>query len=164
MPVWLVCALSFILGLPSFGSSVAFSAATSIATIGLYISYGTQSQLPFYLFQVILSEFIVGIPIALRVIYADRFVRGPFHLSKFSYPISIAAVLWIAFISVAFCLPELNPVSTKTLNYAPVAVGIVLTYALGFWTLSARTWFKGPVKQIAGAPRSLRYMRWLREC
>ncbi|KAI0262674.1 APC amino acid permease [Russula aff. rugulosa BPL654] len=126
--VWLVCALSFILGLPSFGSSVAFSAATSIATIGLYISY--------------------GIPIALRVIYADRFVRGPFHLSKFSYPISIAAVLWIAFISVAFCLPELNPVSTKTLNYAPVAVGIVLTYALGFWTLSARTWFTGPVKQI----------------
>jgi amino acid transporter len=47
MPVWLVCALSFILGLPSFGSSVAFSAATSIATIGLYISYGTRIQLPF---------------------------------------------------------------------------------------------------------------------
>jgi hypothetical protein len=70
-------------------------------------------------------------------------------------------VLWIAFISVAFCLPELNPVSTKTLNYAPVAVGIVLTYALGYWTLSARTWFTGPIKQIAGAPRSLRYMRWL---
>jgi Amino acid permease len=42
--VWLVCALSFILGLPSFGSSVAFSAATSIATIGLYTSYGTQFQ------------------------------------------------------------------------------------------------------------------------
>ncbi len=46
IPVWLVCVLSFILGLPSFGSSVAFSAATSIATIGSYISYGTQFQLP----------------------------------------------------------------------------------------------------------------------
>ena len=44
--VWLACTLSFILGLPSLGSSVAFSAATSIATIGLYISYGTQFQLP----------------------------------------------------------------------------------------------------------------------
>jgi hypothetical protein len=42
--VWLACTLSFILGLPSLGSSVAFSAATSIATIGLYISYGTQFQ------------------------------------------------------------------------------------------------------------------------
>ena len=43
-PVWLACALSFILGLPSLGSSVAFSAATSIATIGLYTSYGAQFQ------------------------------------------------------------------------------------------------------------------------
>ena len=42
--VWLACTLSFILGLPSLGSSVAFSAATSIATIGLYISYGTNSN------------------------------------------------------------------------------------------------------------------------
>ncbi len=39
--VWLACTLSFILGLPSLGSAVAFAAATSIATIGLYISYGT---------------------------------------------------------------------------------------------------------------------------
>ena len=49
------------------------------------------------------------------------------------------------------CLPELNPVDTKTVNNAPVAVGIVLTYALGFWALSARKWFTGPIKQIAGA-------------
>jgi amino acid transporter len=38
--VWLACTLSFILGLPSLGSTVAFAAATSIATIGLYTSYG----------------------------------------------------------------------------------------------------------------------------
>jgi hypothetical protein len=151
--VWLACILSFILGLPSLGSSVAFSAATSIATIGLYISYGTQFRLakcppPFA--RIILS--LTGIPIALRVIYADRFIRGPFHLGRFSYPIAIAAVLWIAFISIVFCLPELNPVNSQTLNYAPVAVGIVLTYALGFWAISARRWFTGPIKQIPGAP------------
>ncbi|TFK17298.1 hypothetical protein FA15DRAFT_650438 [Coprinopsis marcescibilis] len=44
--VWLSCTLSFILGLPSLASTVAFAAATSIATIGLYISYG---QSPFHL-------------------------------------------------------------------------------------------------------------------
>ena len=31
-------------------------------------------------------------------------------------------------------------------------IRIVLTYALGFWTLSARAWFTGPIKQIADAP------------
>jgi amino acid transporter len=44
--VWLACTLSFILGLPSLGSAVAFSAATSIATIGLYISYGMYNLKP----------------------------------------------------------------------------------------------------------------------
>ncbi|GJE96097.1 APC amino acid permease [Phanerochaete sordida] len=126
--VWLACTLSFCLGLPSLGSAVAFSAATSIATIGLYISY--------------------GIPIALRVVYRDRFVRGPFHLGPFSYPVAVVAVLWIGFISIAFILPTANPVDSQTLNYTIVAVGIILTYCLGFWVLSARKWFTGPIKQM----------------
>lgn len=67
---------------------MAYSAATSIATIGLYISY--------------------GIPIVLRVIYRDKFVRGPFHLGAFSYPIAIIAIIWVAFISIAFILPQAN--------------------------------------------------------
>jgi len=128
--VWLACTLSFILGLPSLGSNVAFSAATSIATIGLYISY--------------------GIPIALRVINRDKFVRGPFHLGSFSYLVAFLAVLWIGFISIVFVLPQANPVTKQTLNYAVVAVGIVVTYSVGFWVLSARRWFKGPIKQIDG--------------
>ena len=45
LSVWLACTLSFILGLPSLGSSVAFAAATSIATIGLYVSYGESDTL-----------------------------------------------------------------------------------------------------------------------
>ncbi|KAH9927011.1 amino acid/polyamine transporter I [Fomitopsis serialis] len=127
--VWLACTLSFILGLPSLGSSVAFSAVTSISTIGLYTSY--------------------GIPIALRVIYASQFVRGPFHLGALSFPVATTAVVWICFITIAFVLPEENPVDSQTLNYAVVAVGIVMTYSLGFWLLSARKWFTGPVQQIA---------------
>ncbi|KAI0804728.1 APC amino acid permease [Irpex lacteus] len=132
--VWLACLLSFCLGLPSLGSSVAFSAATSIATIGLYISY--------------------AIPIALRVIYANNFIRGPFHLGSFSYPVASIAVLWIAFISIAFILPNESPINSQTLNYSLVAVGIILAYSMGFWAISARKWFTGPVKHTEneGAP------------
>ncbi|KAI6127158.1 amino acid/polyamine transporter I [Pisolithus sp. B1] len=127
--VWLACTLSFCLALPSLGSSVAFSAATSIATIGLYISY--------------------GIPIALRVIYRERFVRGPFHLGAFSMPVAIGAVTWIAFISIAFILPQANPVNSQTFNYSIVCVGIVVLYSVGFWLISARNWFSGPIRQIS---------------
>ncbi|KAL0948249.1 hypothetical protein HGRIS_010846 [Hohenbuehelia grisea] len=136
--VWLACTLSFILGLPSLGSSVAFAAATSIATIGLYISY--------------------GIPIALRVIYRKQFKKGPFHLGAFSYPVAVAAVAWILFISIAFVLPSVNPVDSQTLNYAIVAVGIVIAYSVGFWFISARKWFTGPVKQIAAEEMGVNVM------
>ncbi|KAJ7328813.1 APC amino acid permease [Mycena albidolilacea] len=136
--VWLACFLSFCLGLPSLGSTVAFSAATSIATIGLYISY--------------------AIPIALRVIYRDKFVRGPFHLGAFSYPVALTAVVWIAFISIAFILPQVNPVTSQTFNYSIVAVGIVIFYSVGFWLISARKWFTGPVKQIAAEEMGINVM------
>ncbi|KAK7039349.1 APC amino acid permease [Favolaschia claudopus] len=136
--VWLACFLSFCLGLPSLGSSVAFAAATSIATIGLYISY--------------------AIPIALRVIYRKKFVRGPFHLGVFSYPVALAAVIWIAFISIVFILPQVNPVTSQTFNYSIVAVGIVIFYSVGFWLISARKWFTGPVKQIAAEEMGINVM------
>jgi len=126
--VWLACTLSFILGLPSLGSSVAFAAATSIATIGLYISY--------------------GIPILLRIMNRQDFEKGPFHLGVFSIPVAVIAVAWIAFITIVFILPQINPVNSQTLNYAVVAVGIVVAYCIGFWILSARKWFTGPIRQI----------------
>ncbi|KAG7440798.1 uncharacterized protein BT62DRAFT_1012391 [Guyanagaster necrorhizus] len=123
--------LSFIPGLLSLASTVAFSAATSIATIGLYISHNVR--------------------VALRVINRENFVRGPFHLGSFSYPVAMAAVLWIMFISIAFILPQVNPVDLQTFDYSIVAVGIVITYSFGYWFLSARKWFAGPVKQIAAS-------------
>jgi hypothetical protein len=43
-PVWLSCALSFLLGWPMLYDWVVFSTVTSIAAIGLYLSYGTHSN------------------------------------------------------------------------------------------------------------------------
>ncbi|EEB90365.1 hypothetical protein MPER_11436 [Moniliophthora perniciosa FA553] len=40
-------------------------------------------------------------------------------------------------------------VCLQTATYSIVAVGIVILYSVGFWLISARKWFTGPVKQIA---------------
>jgi amino acid transporter len=72
----LAATLAFILALPSLGSSVAFSAATSIATIGLYVSY--------------------TIPIFIAIVWPQNFQRGPWTLGKFSRPIGIVACLWVS--------------------------------------------------------------------
>ena len=128
--IWLAAFCAFCLSLPSLGSAVAFTAATSIATIGLYISY--------------------GIPILIGLIYAREFgpIKGPFNLGLASRPIAFVSVSWIGFITVAFCLPTANPVTSQTLNYTVVAVGIIATFSLGAWVLWAHRWFVGPVKEI----------------
>lgn len=42
----------------------------------------------------------------------------------------------------------MNPVTSQTLNYTPVAVGIVSVWTFGTWFLWARRWFTGPIRQI----------------
>ncbi len=133
--VWLAATLSFCLALPSLGSSVAFAAATSIATIGLYISY--------------------GLPILIGLICHRSFtaMKGPFNLHGLSRPIAAAACLWIGFIMVVFCLPTVNPVTSQTINYTVVAVGIITVFALGSWVVWAHRWFTGPSAEVSEAMR-----------
>lgn len=128
--VWLAAFLAFCLALPSLGSSVAFAAATSIATIGLYISY--------------------GVPILIGLIYHREFTakKGPFNLGIFSRPVAIVACGWIGFITVVFCLPTANPVNSQTLNYTIVAVGIIAIFSLVAWVVWAHRWFVGPLREI----------------
>jgi hypothetical protein len=95
------------------------------------------------------------VPIALRVINADKFARGPFHLGKLSYPIAVTALLWIAFVSIVLCLPQVYPVGSQTFNYAPISVALVLALALFSWAVGARRWFVVPKKQVGEAPGAL---------
>ncbi|MEU9080424.1 amino acid permease [Kitasatospora sp. NPDC004745] len=119
--VWLAVAGALALGLPDLINTTAYAAVTSIATIGLYIAY--------------------IIPTFLRVRQGDRFQRGPWHLGRWSRPIGIVAVVWVAVITVLFMLPQVSPVTAKNFNYAPVAVAVVVGFATLWWLLSARRWF-----------------------
>ncbi|KAH9451867.1 hypothetical protein Pst134EA_025808 [Puccinia striiformis f. sp. tritici] len=123
--VWLSVVLAFLLALPSLGSAVALTAATSIATIGLYISY--------------------GLPILLSVIWDERFRKGPFRLHRFSMPIRITSCLWITVITVFFCLPNATPITRETLNYTPVVLGVLIVWIVLSWIFWARRSFNGPM-------------------
>ena len=79
----------------------------------------------------------------MAMVWPLKFRRGPFSLGKASRPIGAVSCLWIGFISIAFCLPTVNPVTSQTLNYTGVAVGIVGAGALGSWGFWARKWFTG---------------------
>jgi amino acid permease (GABA permease) len=131
--IWFAAVGAFILGLPYLWNYTAYAAVTSIAVIGLYIAY--------------------GIPILLRLRAGDNFVRGPWHLGRWSRPVGTIAVIWIAFIAILFVLPQAAPITLLNFNYAIVAVGVVLVGTSIAWVVSAKNWFKGP--KVQGSPEEL---------
>ena len=112
------------LGLPYLWNTTAYAAVTSIAVIGLYIAY--------------------VLPTLLRLLRGADSCRGPWHLGRWSRPIGIIAVVWVAFITILFMLPTGQPDHRTTFNYTVVAVLAVLGFARIYWFVSARNWFTGP--------------------
>jgi amino acid transporter len=131
--IWLAAAGAFLLGLPYLWNYAAYAAVTSIAVIGLYIAY--------------------VMPTYLRLRSGERFRRGPWHLGRWSQPIGIIAVTWVAIITILFMLPQVWPVTWADFNYTVVAVAVVLGFAGIYWLVSARKWFTGP--KIQGTPEEL---------
>jgi amino acid transporter len=123
-------------GDPEFLVPIAFYAVTSIAVIGLYLSF--------------------AIPIFLRWRMGDSFEVGSWNNgSKYKW-MNLVAVIEIVVVSLFLMLPSLpggNPFSEsdfewKFVNYAPiVTIGTLLLLAL-WWNLSAKKWFHGPIQNI----------------
>ena len=128
------------------GTPVAFLAVTTLSTIGLYIAY--------------------TIPVYLRWRKGDAFVPGPWSLGRHYKWICPVAFIWVALYTIIGSLPFTPTAvffkkgfSWNFVNYAPlVLIGIIGAVAI-WWVVSARHYFKGPVRTIdlppepvAGAP------------
>ncbi|HEX6520340.1 MAG TPA: amino acid permease [Streptosporangiaceae bacterium] len=131
--IWLAAGGALILGLPYLWNNTAYAAVTSIAVIGLYVAY--------------------VLPTFLRLRLGSRFQPGPWQLGRWSRPIGIVAVVWVAIIFVLFMLPTASPITGTNFNYTVVAVVVVLGFAGIWWLMSARKWFTGP--KVQGSPEEL---------
>jgi amino acid transporter len=131
--IWLAAGGALLLGLPYLWNNTAYVAVTSIAVIGLYVAYVS--------------------PTLLRLRQGSAFVRGPWHLGRWSGLVGTLAVVWVAFITVLFMLPTASPITRTSFNYTPVAVAVVLGFAGIWWLVSARRWFSGP--RVQGTPEEL---------
>jgi amino acid transporter len=126
--------LSWLIMVPSLFSLVAYLVATSIAVIGLNIAF--------------------ALPIILRIRAGSGFPAGAWSLGRNYRWISPLAVAWIGFI----CVVGLLPVSPhgvpgdaafnwEVVNFAPITVGAALVLFGGWYLLSARRWFTGPIRE-----------------
>ena len=118
--VWVCVVTAFVLAV----WSQAYNVIVSISTIGLYAAYG----LPIWL--------------ALRARKSGRLTTGPWNLGRWSTAINVAALIWIAFITVLFMLPP----NERT----GVTFAAVLVLLGGAWWLRARHGFRGPARLNSG--------------
>jgi amino acid transporter len=130
-----ICVLAWALMLPTLSNAaVGYLVGTSIAVIGLYIAF--------------------GIPIYLRWRAGDRFEVGVWTLGKHYKWIDPVAILWIILISILFLAPSVpqgipwnSSFDWNLVNYAPLTVGGAFVLFGGWWVISAKNWFKGPIRQ-----------------
>ncbi|MCZ1019787.1 amino acid permease [Streptomyces noursei] len=118
--VWLSVGVAAVLALPSLYSATAYGAVTAINVIGITPAY--------------------AVPIFLRIKNQGRFEAGPWNLGRWGVPVGIVAVMWVAFVTVLFCLPQHYPVTVDTFNYAPIALVVVLSVATVWWWLAKRAY------------------------
>ncbi|GAA2380780.1 amino acid permease [Dactylosporangium salmoneum] len=117
------------------GVPTAFYAVVSVAVIGLYVAF--------------------LIPIYLRLRMGDRFVPGPWTLGSKYKVLGWIAVIEIVIVSIYFIMP-FTPAAVPgndgftwtAVNYAPLALLLVIGGAALWWAVSAKHWFKGPIRTI----------------
>ena len=130
-----ICILSAAIMIPAIWNYlVGYLVGTGIAVIGLYVAF--------------------ILPVILRFRIGDRWEPGAWSLGRHYKWIDLIAIIWVAFITILFLLPPYkssvpwdDSFTWEALNYAPILVGGALILFGGWYLLSARKWFKGPVSQ-----------------
>ena len=138
-----ICAASLLLMVPAIWNYlIGYLVGTGIAVIGLYIAF--------------------ILPVVLRFRLGDRFEHGAWSLGRHYKWIDTIAIVWVTFICFVFLLPPYkvsipgqDGFSWEFVNYAPILVGGALLLFGGWFVLSARRWFKGPIRMSDDEFRAL---------
>jgi amino acid transporter len=129
-----ICVLAAAIMLPAIWNFfIGYFVGTGIAVIGLYIAF--------------------ILPVILRFRLGDKFEHGAWSLGRHYKWIDVLAIIWVGLMTIVFIVPPYrvsipgqDGFSWEFVNYAPILVGGALLLFGGWWVLSAKNWFKGPVR------------------
>ncbi|KAL4980235.1 amino acid permease-domain-containing protein [Aspergillus desertorum] len=130
--VWGVVGAAIIIGLLCLINAAASSALFSLAVAG--------------------NDLAWMMPILCRLVWGqERFHPGVFHTGRFSKPIAVTAIVYLAFAILLCMFPTLGPdPSPDDMNYTAVINGALWGGALLYYVLYARKTYKGPQTTVHG--------------
>jgi choline transport protein len=126
---WLCTSL---LSLINIGSTTAFNALLSLATIGFYFSYG----IPILMFSI-------------RRFSRDRPIEfGPWNMGRLGLAVNILAMAFCTFLIIFLPFPVILPVTAQNMNYASVVFIGVILFSLVDWVIRGRKRYTGPIREV----------------
>ncbi|KAI0324641.1 APC amino acid permease [Cubamyces sp. BRFM 1775] len=129
--VWASAFVAFLLGLLVFAGPTTYSAIFTIALAGQYTAF--------------------TIPMASRFLGGKKWVPGPFTLGRYGLPVTIIAIVWMAFSMAILAFPAKPGPSAESMNYMVVVycgwIGLCLLYYY-FPVYGGARWFHGPQKTL----------------
>ena len=121
----LVFVADVLLLLLSLVNDTAFTAITSMSTIGYQISY--------------------AIPIFLRITHArNSFELCDFNLGRMGNFLGWISFTFLSVTSLLFLLPTRYPIDSVNMNYTGLVLLFIALIGTAHWQLSAKYWFVGP--------------------
>jgi amino acid transporter len=138
VPVWSVfgiCVFSAALMVPAvWNYLVGYAAGTAISVIGLYIAF--------------------ILPVILRLRLGDKWDEPrAWSLGRWYKLVDWIAILWVGLVTILFVfplykagLPWESDFSWELTNYTVIWFAVIGLVFGGWWFLSAKNWFKGPVR------------------
>ncbi|KAF2753223.1 amino acid transporter [Pseudovirgaria hyperparasitica] len=125
--VWINALIGNLLLLLIFAGDVAVGALFSIGAITSFVSF--------------------TIPIFIKVFFVgNRFRRGPWHLGRWSVPIGVVGLGFVALMVPVLCFPALtgSRLTLDEMNWTVLCYGAPMLFVMMWWYWSARHWFTGP--------------------
>ena len=124
--------IAVLLSLINIGSTTAFNALLSLATLALYCSY----LLPIVVF--IIRRFNPSNPI----------VFGPWNMGRFGLVVNLVACAFCVFLIIFLPFPPILPVTAVNMNWAaPVFIAVML-FSIADWFFRGKGKFVGPIKEV----------------
>jgi len=126
--VGLTTAITMLLLLIPIGSTTAFNAFISLATVGLYFSYTVPCLFAF-----------------LQRLNKEEVAHSPYSMGRWGIWLNGAGFVYGTFVLIFACFPPVLPVTAVNMNYSGSIMGFVMLVALVDWALRGRYKFKVPL-------------------
>ncbi|KAH8091345.1 APC amino acid permease [Cristinia sonorae] len=141
-------------GMPTYATFV--TAFLGLA-VGLLVFAGPAATSALFSASLVSIYVTITIAILARLLGGVEWAPGPFSMGKYSKPVSIISIIWMALVIMIMSFPNNPDPNADSMNYTCLILGGYIILCLAYYyfpVYGGVNWFKGPVRNVSRAVES----------